>query len=786
MPAMPTRTHLRPRLAALVLLAALAACDTVELVPPATPQPSAPSASAPLPSLARGLALRAVADDSAAADVFAALLDADPRAPDARAARLYLAESLGRAGRWPEAAEHARPLADAGPADELHARALFLLARAHEEAGAWADADTAYARYRALATPLAPYASMRQAAVRRALGRLEDAASGYEAAAAGDIARLQRAIAYEQAIALRVELGQPARALELYRELLGFAEQPAYRAPLLAAAAALAAQQGQPDQARAWLRAAVAEAPATAAALDAAAQLLADPQGALAPADAARVFAAHERWDDAVAQFDAAIVASDPAAQLAMRRERALALRALGRFDEALAELAAVGAAAPDGDTGRQAQLDWVQTLGQSGDVPRAIAGYQEFAAAYPDDPRAPEALRRAVTLLEGQGDAAGAASQRLDFARRYPAAEGAARARFLAGVHFFDTGRPDDARAVWDELRQASSGAVASQATYWAARAASGDPADAPADMLDAARDAAPDSYYAARASELLGDHVPGDAPLGQPVSADEWRAADQWLAAWSGASATAIAAREETLAQVPAAVRAVALADVGLTDEAIGEWRAPLEAWRDDPLLLYHAARAAYEGGVTYVALNAAERLVAISPAAGTAQEPAALRKLIYPTPYRALVTAQARTHGIDPLALYALLRQESHFNPAATSWVGARGLAQVMPATAQGIAADLGVADFHQDDLYRPEVSVRFGAYYLRRQLDGMSGSLPGALAAYNGGAGNAWRWAGGDSVPDPDLFVERIDFEETRGYVKLVYGYYDAYRRLYRPE
>ena len=57
------------------------------------------------------------------------------------------------------------------------------------------------------------------------------------------------------------------------------------------------------------------------------------------------------------------------------------------------------------------------------------------------------------------------------------------------------------------------------------------------------------------------------------------------------------------------------------------------------------------------------------------------------------------------------------------------------------------------------------------------------LPGALAAYNGGPGNAERWAGGDSVTDQDLFTEGIDYDETRSYVKLVVSYYGAYRRLY---
>ena len=81
--------------------------------------------------------------------------------------------------------------------------------------------------------------------------------------------------------------------------------------------------------------------------------------------------------------------------------------------------------------------------------------------------------------------------------------------------------------------------------------------------------------------------------------------------------------------------------------------------------------------------------------------------------------------------------MFRQESRFNPGAQSGAGALGIAQVIPATAEGIAQNLQVPDFQIDDLLRPAVGVRFGAFYLARQLDAMHGSLPGALAAYNGG-------------------------------------------------
>src|SRR5439155_4738636 len=213
-----------------------------------------------------------------------------------------------------------------------------------------------------------------------------------------------------------------------------------------------------------------------------------------------------------------------------------------------------------------------------------------------------------------------------------------------------------------------------------------------------------------------------------------------------------------------------------VGLQPEAIAEWNEARDAWHDDPLKLYMLARLADQHGVPYIALKAAEDLAMRSLARGFATAPEALRRLIFPTPYGDAVLEQAREHNLDPRALYALLRQESLFNPGATSGAGARGLAQIMPTTAQGIAQNLNLDSFHDDDLYQPALSIRFGAFYLGHQLAAMDDSLQAALAAYNGGPGNAERWAGGTTVTDPDLFTEGIDYDETRGYVKLVYGYY----------
>jgi soluble lytic murein transglycosylase len=504
----------------------------------------------------------------------------------------------------------------------------------------------------------------------------------------------------------------------------------------------------------------------------------------LDPAVAAQVYSVHELWADALPRYDAAIAAVSGEEALELRRLRALAQRGAGDLDAALDGLAAIGAESPNSPAGRQAQLDWVQTKGQSGDIAGAIAGYREFAQAYADDERAPEALSRAATLLSRQDDAEATLQQQLDLGRRYPASEQAHDALFTAGWSLFRANRLEEARAAWDLLRQNTSGAVAAQAAFWAARAADPQSADY-ASRLEAAIEAAPDSYYGARAADLLDKLPAGTAPISAPISGASWRATEDWIASWSGAPAFHLEQRgyPPEVIENATVLRALALQDVALQPEAIAEWDAARATWSNDPVKLYLLARLAYDRGFPYIALKAAEDLADRSPEHGFAKAPEALRRLIFPTPYADLILEQADERKLDPLALYAMFRQESRFNPGARSGAGALGLAQVIPTTAAGIAQNLQMPDFQADDLFRPAVGVRFGAFYLDRQLDAMHGSLPGALAAYNGGPSNAQRWAGGDSVTDQDVFTEGIDYDETRSYVKLVVGYYGAYRRLY---
>jgi soluble lytic murein transglycosylase len=169
-----------------------------------------------------------------------------------------------------------------------------------------------------------------------------------------------------------------------------------------------------------------------------------------------------------------------------------------------------------------------------------------------------------------------------------------------------------------------------------------------------------------------------------------------------------------------------------------------------------------------------------------AATANAPAYFNHIRFGPYFGELILPQAMQDGFDGLFLLSVVRQESLFEGFATSYAAARGLMQIIPDTGAMIAQQLGwPPDYTDQDLYRPLVSVRFGAYYLAEQRDRFGGDLYAALAAYNAGPGSAEVWK--ESAPDdPDLFLEVIRIDQPQQYIKTIYEVFARYRGLYnRP-
>jgi soluble lytic murein transglycosylase len=153
-----------------------------------------------------------------------------------------------------------------------------------------------------------------------------------------------------------------------------------------------------------------------------------------------------------------------------------------------------------------------------------------------------------------------------------------------------------------------------------------------------------------------------------------------------------------------------------------------------------------------------------------------PDPVQRLRYPLHYSAIVRGHARNYRLEPALLAAVIDAESRFHADAKSSSGAIGLMQLLPTTAQGIALHTGGSRFRVEDLYDPEINVRYGSWYLRHLLDKYEDERT-ALAAYNAGQNNVDRWLARGSG---------IRFAETRAYVDRVEDLKDIYRDVWRSE
>jgi soluble lytic murein transglycosylase len=160
----------------------------------------------------------------------------------------------------------------------------------------------------------------------------------------------------------------------------------------------------------------------------------------------------------------------------------------------------------------------------------------------------------------------------------------------------------------------------------------------------------------------------------------------------------------------------------------------------------------------------------------------------ELNYPQAFKDLVETHARNEDIPRELLFGLIRTESAFAPGIRSWAGAEGLTQLMPATALDMAGRIsrrGGPDYTVDgeiNLEDPGANIHLGAVYLRYLMDRTESPML-ALLAYNGGIGRLRRWRNAEAELPGDLFLETVEYNETREYARKVLSAAAAYGYLY---
>jgi len=219
-----------------------------------------------------------------------------------------------------------------------------------------------------------------------------------------------------------------------------------------------------------------------------------------------------------------------------------------------------------------------------------------------------------------------------------------------------------------------------------------------------------------------------------------------------------------------------------VGLDDRAV-LWNPAGLPDRDASELVWSATQL-QRLGHSAPGLRAADRArVLTAPDVPLRAHDESIRRLMFPLPYPEALEAAVRGLDLPPEVVAAVAREESRWDPEIVSAVGARGLMQLMPATAMRVGRSVGAGAVRPDDLFDPEVSLRLGAVELDRLRTAFGGFLPAAVAAYNAGEAQARLWLShcGPGC-DEATYVATISFRATRGYTADVLWAASMYREI----
>jgi len=436
------------------------------------------------------------------------------------------------------------------------------------------------------------------------------------------------------------------------------------------------------------------------------------------------------------------------------------------RHDYAEAARVLAEAATLGGPTAIDDEFHAARALSRADQDDEAIRAYRRLVRAHPRSDRASQAELLAAWLELYLGRSRGEAAMEafVDGPRGSMNAGRRRRAVWSLAMAAYDAGRPRDAERLFlSYAGRGRSPMVRGRGVYWAGRAIERGDREGALRHYRLARSLDPLHWYGLLAAQRMeGLGVTEPVPLARPDPDPEPLPA----------------------VTLPASVRFYAR--LGLRRDALSALRRNERSLR----------AAAPQGRVSellaraYGDLDGANRVTRLGRAQHRllAQRPTGAARWAweasYPKPHQQEVERAAQRAGVPWSHVYATMRQESGYDPDAVSHADALGLLQVLPSSGARVARRLGV-DFRRDRLFDPAWNIRIGTEEIASSARPFDGCLPLATAAYNAGVARVRRWLRERPDMDLDLFVEKIPFDETRGYVRRVTSHRARYEYLEDP-
>jgi len=384
--------------------------------------------------------------------------------------------------------------------------------------------------------------------------------------------------------------------------------------------------------------------------------------------------------------------------------------------------------------------------------IGRALTCVDSVAATGTEGEKA-EALFLKARVLEDTNRESEAIVAYRAVAAQFPSREAGAASLWRLGWVAYLKRDATGAQKSWMRLAElGSAGAYRQPALYWAGRAREQAGAGNANELYNQILAEAPRSYYGMLAAGRLGRVKEG------------------------GVSSKIVLPTEPRVALIDDSgfARVAMLRRLNLVDDAAVELEDVVQGAATDPVRLYGLAGVYIEVERYHMALRIMRRYFQPAAATGDPALPRAFWEMFYPFAWRDEVRDAAQRRGIDPHLVAAVVREESSYYPRATSRAGARGLMQLMPATARLMAPG--------SDLEDPSVNIELGTRFLAGLMREFNDPRL-ALAAYNAGPNRVRQWLNTRPSDDIEAFVEQIPFDETRLYVKKVVLSWEEYRRIY---
>lgn len=764
---------------------------------PATPLPPAPAVDAsPTPYIAPDVQLQ-IADrylidgrfENAVFTYQSLLNEGDAVPTDIRAQAAFgMGQSALREGLFSNAVQAFTILIDGFPQDFRAHQAFFLRGDAYLGLSQWQLAVNDFQQYLVLRPGwIDSYVYERIGDAQLAMSQFDPALASYAQATAFDRGLIPNLVLREKVAQVYITAGRYSDAIAQYDAILAVADNPAYRAEIEYQIADVFTLSGESAVGLARIQAVFDQYETSIFAYRAMETLIQNGVQLNSYAEArVRYFA--EDYTGAIEAFNrftAEVTLDQIPAELYLLMGRAY--RAVGNSPAAEVAFQTIIEQFPNDELFGEALLERGRTRFLLGEIDVAIQRYSQIAETYGYlEETSAEALWR-VGYLYGTNDNP-AESRRvfLDLAQRYPNTEQAQSGLFIAASSAINDGDIAGAQVLYAQLAQTATGTDQASAYLWVGRLAlqQGDSASAQVAFNQAVA-SAPDSYFSARAQDIID----GRAPFTQPVNtmfefdeASHITQAEDWLRQTFGIiEESPLWPMPLDLENDPRIIRGRELWTMNEFAVAQDEFFAVLEAYENDPLASYRLSLFFRGIGSYFPSMQGAANIIALANVSTTAA-PSYIARLRYPIYYRDEVLRASADNNIDPLLLFSLIRHESLFNTYATAAAGEKGLTQVIPSTAEYIAGVLNWQDYQHSDLFRPYAGIAFGGYFLGEQVARFDGHIYAALAGYNAGPGRAIDWlelSGGD----PDLFMSTITISSTQLYIQRIYGYYNIYRELY---